>query len=126
MKVLTKLNEYRADDLAPLNVLLQYKVGNESTKSGANRSEIFQLAEAMSDMKKLKLRGLMCIPPPSEAREQQLQYFNEARQLYDELSIKYPGVDTLSMGMSGDLEAAITAGSTMLRIGTDLFGSRTA
>ena len=126
MKVLIKLNDYRADDLAPLNVLLQYKVGNEDSKSGASRTEIFQLAEAMGAMKKLKLRGLMCIPPPSEDSKQQLDYFNEAHQLYDELSVKYPDIDTLSMGMSGDLEAAITAGSTLLRIGTDLFGARTA
>ncbi len=126
MKILTRLNKQRPANLSPLNILLQYKVGSEATKSGASEQEILLMIEALADMSRLRFRGLMCIPPPSKDMATQRQYFTEVLQLYQEIKKKNPSVDTLSMGMSGDLESAVLVGSTMVRVGTDLFGQRGA
>lgn len=124
MKVLTRLNEQRPDELQPLNVLLQYKVGDESTKSGANKKDIIAMVDAMKGMSHLIFRGLMCIPPPSDDQAMQQAYFSQALELFKHIQATNLNVDTLSMGMSGDLESAIQMGSTMVRIGTDLLGQR--
>ncbi|WP_077411160.1 YggS family pyridoxal phosphate-dependent enzyme [Marinicella sediminis] len=124
MKILRRLNDQRPADLPPLNVLLQLKVGDEDSKSGAQVADVLSMADAAKGMSRIKLRGLMCIPPPSDQLATQRAYFNQAHQLFDSMRQKYPDMDTLSMGMSGDLEAAIMEGSTMVRIGTDLMGRR--
>ncbi len=125
MKILVRLNKQRPESMPELNVLLQYKVGGESSKSGANQTEIKEMIEAAESMSQLKIRGLMSIPPPSDEFDQQCAYFSEVQAFYQLLKNTYPQLDTLSMGMSGDLEAAIKSGSTMVRIGTDIFGPRT-
>ena len=124
LKVLSRLNDQRSKSLSPLKVLLQYKVGNEVSKSGADKAGIESMIEAMLDMDQLSFKGLMCIPPPSNDEATQQNYFSEVAQLFSLIKAKHPGVDTLSMGMSGDLESAIKMGSTMVRVGTDLFGKR--
>jgi len=125
MKILLRLNEQRPLNFNPLQVLLQYKVGDEASKSGADTRLIFEMAEAISSLPRLQLRGLMCIPPPSNDKAVQAANFAEVRQVFERLKSQFGQIDTLSMGMSNDLEAAIEAGSTMLRVGTDIFGSRT-
>jgi len=124
MKILSRLNDQRPQDLPPLNVLLQLKVGNEASKSGAQSDELLNMAKAARDMSGLVIRGVMCIPPPAEDVATQRSYFAQARAVYLQLLSICPTADTLSMGMSGDLEAAISEGTTMVRIGTDLFGPR--
>ncbi len=124
MKVLKRLGQQRPEGKPPLNVLLQVKIGHEDSKSGANVSEVMAMAAMFDQYESLKLRGLMCIPPPSDDSETQIGYFLQAKRVFDELQVANPEVDTLSMGMSGDLESAIMTGSTMVRVGTDLFGVR--
>jgi len=124
MKVLSRLNEQRPEELKPLNVLLQFKVGHESTKSGANKEDLLDMFDALQTMKKVNFKGLMCIPPPSAEPALQKSYFSAVLSLYKNIQALAPEVDTLSMGMSGDLEAAIEMESTMVRVGTDLFGQR--
>ena len=125
LKVLKLLNQYREASLKPLNVLLQLKVGDEASKSGASCDELIRLADELQLCNQLVFRGVMCIPPPSDDFKVQCDYCSQAKYVFDELAAKYVGVDTLSMGMSNDLEAAIQSGSTMVRIGTDIFGQRT-
>lgn len=124
MKILTRLNEQRPADALPLNVLLQLKIGDEDSKSGAQAVELLDMARAAREMDRLVIRGVMCIPPPADDVAIQRSYFAQARTVYLQLLSICPTADTLSMGMSGDLEAAIREGSTMVRIGTDLFGPR--
>ena len=124
LKVLKLLNQHRPDDLPPLNLLLQLKVGDEESKSGASYDELFELAKFANALNHVVLKGVMCIPPPSEDFSEQCSYFKQAKKVFEDLSAQYSQVDTLSMGMSGDLEAAIQTGSTVVRIGTDLFGPR--
>lgn len=124
MKILTRLNNQRPESLPRLNVLLQLKVGDENTKSGASQNEILSMLEAAKNMKGLQVRGLMCIPPPSSDFDEQCDYFLEVWNFYQQLKTANSEIDTLSMGMSGDLEAAIKSGSTMVRVGTDIFGPR--
>jgi pyridoxal phosphate enzyme (YggS family) len=124
LKVLKLLNQHRPDDLPPLNLLLQLKVGDEESKSGASYDEVMELAKIVESLNDVVLRGLMCIPPPSDDFNVQCSYFKQAKKAFEDLSAQYSQVDTLSMGMSGDLEAAIQTGSTVVRIGTDLFGPR--
>lgn len=127
LKILGMLDQYRQSGMnigAPLNVLLQLKIGDEASKSGASREEVLNMAAASQKMKNLMLRGVMCIPPRSTDFVVQSTYFRQAKDLYDELVKRYSSVDTLSMGMSNDLEAAIYSGSTMVRVGTDIFGVR--
>ena len=104
--------------------MLQVKIGDEASKSGASVDEVKAMAAAIEQYENLNLRGLMCIPPPSDDVESQTAYFLQAKAVFDALQQAYDSVDTLSMGMSADLEAAIMTGSTMVRVGTDLFGVR--
>lgn len=124
MKLLRRLNQQRPAEMQPLNVLLQLKVGDEDSKSGADFTSLRHMAEAMHEMEGLCLRGIMCIPPPADDKAQQCLYFQEARQAFQQLQQEFPTMDTLSMGMSNDLEAAVETGSTMVRVGTDIFGKR--
>jgi len=121
LKIAQRLSEQRPADLAPLNVCLQVNVSGEDSKSGCLPADVPALASAIASLPGLRLRGLMAIPEPTEDRGAQEAAFAALRQLQEDLGL---GLDTLSMGMSHDLEAAIAQGATWVRIGTALFGAR--
>jgi pyridoxal phosphate enzyme (YggS family) len=118
-KVARRLAEQRPAGLAPLNVLVQVNASGETSKGGVAPAEAAALAAAIAPMKNLRLRGLMAIPEPGAARSR----FGEIGALFRDLRDRF-GLDTLSLGMSDDLEAAIAEGSTLVRIGTAIFGAR--
>jgi len=126
LKVAQRLSEQRAEELGPLNLCLQVNIDNEASKSGATPEDVPELARAVAQLPRCRLRGLMAIPDPSNSPEQQRQRFRELASLLAELrrGMDNGGLDTLSMGMSGDLEAAIAEGATIVRLGTALFGPR--
>jgi len=121
LKIAQRLSDQRPKALPPLNICLQVNVSGEASKSGCAPEELPKLAQAVAAMPHLRLRGLMCIPAPSEDPAEQRAAFARLRALRDELPLT---LDTLSMGMSQDLEAAIAEGATWVRIGTALFGAR--
>ncbi|WP_312722241.1 YggS family pyridoxal phosphate-dependent enzyme [Stutzerimonas kunmingensis] len=121
LKIAQRLSDQRPAELPPLNICLQVNVSGEASKSGCAPEELPQLAQAVAAIPRLRLRGLMCIPAPSEDPAEQRAAFARLRALRDELPLT---LDTLSMGMSQDLEAAIAEGATWVRIGTALFGAR--
>ena len=124
LKIAERLDEQRPPDAAPLNVCVQVKLAPEEGKAGIPLAEAAPLAKAIASLPRLRLRGLMCIPPPIETFEKQLAYFRTMSDLLAELKSGGLLVDTLSMGMSSDLEAAVAAGSTLVRVGTAIFGER--
>ncbi len=113
LKILKRLENQRPDGMARLKVLLQLKIGDEDSKQGAPPEVIEQMAQWLSHAEKLTFRGLMCIPPPSDDEDIQRSYFDEAKETFDRLQKIYPGMDTLSMGMSNDYEIALNEGSNM-------------
>ncbi|MCK9389792.1 MAG: YggS family pyridoxal phosphate-dependent enzyme [Sulfuritalea sp.] len=121
LKIAERLAAQRLPDLPPLQVCIQVNVSGEASKSGCLPAEVSSLARAVAALPRLRLRGLMAIPEPSEDQAQQRKQFAVLRHLRDSLGME---LDTLSMGMSHDLEAAIMEGSTLLRIGTAIFGER--
>lgn len=123
-KIAQRLNDQRPNELPPLNICLQVNIDNEDTKSGLTVEELPALAQQVNEMPKLCLRGLMVIPTATDDIDQQHDAFKRSFALFKELKNNFPTVDTLSMGMSGDLNAAIAEGSNMVRIGTALFGKR--
>ncbi len=123
-KVARRLSEARPDAAPPLNVLIQVNVSGESSKSGVPPSEVAALARTVAQLPRLRLRGLMAIPEPTTDADLQLRRFREVRELFDALNDDGFTLDTLSMGMSQDLEAAVAEGSTMVRIGAAIFGER--
>ena len=125
IKIAKRLDSQRPNDKPPLNILIQVNISNEEAKSGCRRDEIDELANFINQCEHLTLRGLMAIPAKSDKLDTQIQSFEQLQTCFDKLKTQYPQVDTLSMGMSNDVEAAISAGSTMVRIGTDIFGTRT-
>ncbi len=124
LKIARRLNEQRPEDLPPLNVCIQVNIDEEDSKSGVSASEVLSLAEAISQLDRLRLRGLMVIPARQEDEAAQRDSFHRAWDLFESMQTQFEGIDTLSMGMTGDLNAAIAEGSTMVRIGTALFGQR--
>jgi pyridoxal phosphate enzyme (YggS family) len=118
-KIARRLSEQRPASLPPLNVLIQVNVSGESTKSGVAAEEVKSLSKSMKDLKGIRLRGLMAIPEPGADRSR----YRSVKALYDGLKAEY-GFDTLSVGMSDDMDVAIAEGSTMVRIGTAIFGAR--
>lgn len=118
-KVARRLSEQRPAGMAPLNVLVQVNASGEASKSGVAAAEVAALAAAIAGMKTLRLRGLMAIPEPGAAQSR----FREIGELFQGLRGDF-SLDTLSLGMSDDMEAAIAAGSTMVRVGTAIFGAR--
>jgi pyridoxal phosphate enzyme (YggS family) len=122
-KIARRLSEQRPSGLAPLNVLLQINVSGEATKGGIAATEARGLAMAVGPLARLRLRGLMAIPAPEDDAKRQRAAFRKVRELYDGLKDEF-GFDTLSMGMSDDMEAAIAEGATLVRIGTAIFGER--
>lgn len=123
-KIAQRLSEQRPAHKAPLQVLIQVNTSGETSKSGINEQELFPLAELISCLPNLTLRGLMSIPENVTDHAEQLVAFQRLADLQTRLIERYPALDTLSMGMSGDMQAAIEAGSTMVRIGTAIFGQR--
>ncbi|CAB3640372.1 YggS family pyridoxal phosphate-dependent enzyme [Trinickia soli] len=124
LKIAERLSEQRPDALPPLNVCLQVNVSGESSKSGVAPEEALALARAIAALPKLRLRGLMSIPEPASDQQAQREPHRRLRQLYETLRAQGIELDTLSMGMSGDLEAAVLEGATIVRIGTAIFGQR--
>jgi len=124
LKIAERLAEQRPYYAPPLNVCLQVNVAGEDSKGGVGFSELPALATAVKALPRLKLRGLMCLPPDEEDPERQRQWFRKLREARDGLNRVGLELDTLSMGMSGDLEAAILEGATIVRVGTALFGPR--
>ena len=123
-KIARRLNDQRPDGMAPLNICLQVNISGEASKAGILPTEVLDLADAVSVLPRLRLRGLMAIPAPSEGIDAQRKPFKALKDLWEELKNTFPELDTLSMGMSGDLEAAVLEGATIVRIGTDVFGAR--
>jgi PLP dependent protein len=124
LKIAARLSEARSPHVAPLNVCLQVNVAGEASKGGIAAAEVTDLARAVARLPRLRLRGLMCIPPEETQAAQQHAWFGALKRLFTTLNAEGLGLDTLSMGMSGDFEAAIEEGATMVRIGTALFGPR--
>ena len=123
-KIAQRLNEQRPAHLPALNVCLQINISGEQTKSGINADEVFGLAGIISQFPRLKLRGLMTIAENTDDMNIVRDNFLHMQQLFNQLKSQYPSVDTLSMGMTDDMPLAINCGSTMVRIGTAIFGSR--
>ncbi|RMH82815.1 YggS family pyridoxal phosphate-dependent enzyme [Pseudomonas sp. AOB-7] len=121
LKIAQRLSDQRPAQLPPLNICLQVNVSGEPSKSGCSPDELPALAQAVTQLANLRLRGLMTIPEPTDDVAAQHQAFARLRQLRDDLALN---LDCLSMGMSHDLEAAIAEGATWVRIGTALFGAR--
>jgi len=123
-KIAQRLSEQRPAGLAPLNICLQVNISGEASKSGVTPAELPALARAVAALPNLKLRGLMAIPEPEEDFERQRAAFAQLRQLYEQLRTDGFALDTLSMGMSADLRAAVFEGATIVRVGSAIFGAR--
>ena len=124
LKIAQRLSEQRPAGKAPLNVLIQINISDEASKSGIAPEEMLALAKEIALLPNLKLRGLMAIPKPEHEPAQQKIALSKMQQLFNRLQTEFEGIDTLSMGMSDDMAAAIECGSTMVRIGTAVFGAR--
>jgi pyridoxal phosphate enzyme (YggS family) len=124
LNVARRLSEQRAFHAPPLNVCLQVALVPEPNKGGVEPTQLRDLAMAVSELPRLRLRGLMCVPPPQLDIAAERSVFSRLQVLLEELIAAGLELDTLSMGMSGDFESAIAAGATMVRVGTALFGSR--
>ncbi len=123
-KIAVRLNEQRPENLPPLKVCIQVNISGELTKSGISLSDLPKLVEFVTALPHLELRGLMAIPAPQSSIQSQVEAYQPLLLAYNDLKMRYPNIDTLSIGMSGDMAAAIHSGSTMVRIGTAIFGSR--
>lgn len=123
-RIAVRLDEQRPSPLPPLNICLQVSLEDEPGKGGVDPRELESLAARVRELPRLRLRGLMCIPPHRESFEEQFALFRRLSALRDELNAKGYPLDTLSMGMTADLDAAIAAGATYVRIGTAIFGAR--
>ncbi len=124
LKIAQRLSEQRPPTLPPLNVCLQVNISGEATKSGVAPADLVALAQQVALLPQLKLRGLMAIPEPETDVSKQRQAFAAVRALFDQLNADGFGLDTLSMGMSADLGAAIAEGATIVRVGSAIFGAR--
>lgn len=124
-KIAIRLDEQRSADKPQLNVCIQVNLSEEASKSGASLKSARSLCSLVEELPRLKLRGLMAIPAPEKSFDKQRQNFRQLLAEYIRLRDVFPTIDTLSMGMSSDYEAAIAEGSTMIRLGTAIFGPRT-
>lgn len=125
LKIAERLSQSRPVHLAPLNVCLQVNVSGESTKSGVALNDVVALAKSVKELPHLILRGLMAIPKETLDYAQQREQFKILKGIFDQLNLSGLQLDTLSMGMSHDLEAAIAEGATIIRVGSAIFGTRT-
>ena len=124
LKIARRLSEQRSADLPPLNLCIEVNVSGEATKSGVRLQELSEIAFALAELPRVRLRGLMAIPVPAEGFEAQRAPFRVLRTAFDALIARGLPLDTLSMGMTADLEAAVAEGATVVRIGTAIFGPR--
>ena len=124
LKIAERLSEQRPLHLPPLEVCVQVNVSGEASKSGVTLAEARALARSVAALPRLRLRGLMAIPEPADDFEAQRAPFRRLRELYETLRAEGLALDTLSMGMTHDLEAAVAEGATMVRVGTAIFGAR--
>ena len=124
LKIAQRLNNQRPETLPPIQVCIQVNISGEESKAGIPAEQVLALAEGIAKLPKLKLRGLMAIPAASTDPVEQRHAFAALGELYELLNQKGFNLDTLSMGMSGDLESAIAEGSTLVRVGTAIFGAR--
>jgi len=124
LQLAQRLDHQRPTDLAPLNVLIQINISGEESKSGIMPDTLTELAAAVAELPRLRLRGLMAVPAEESDYQRQLAVFQQMAALFNGLRQQLPHIDTLSLGMTGDMAAAIAAGSTMVRIGTAIFGAR--
>ncbi|RDK00633.1 YggS family pyridoxal phosphate-dependent enzyme [Paraburkholderia lacunae] len=124
LKIARRLAEQRPDNLPPLNVCLQVNISGEASKSGVSIPEAAQVAQEIAALPKLRLRGLMAIPEPAGGIDEQRVPHRQLRELFERLCADGLELDTLSMGMSSDLEAAVLEGATIVRVGTAIFGAR--
>ena len=124
LKIAQRLSEQRPADMPPLQICLQVNVSGEATKSGLEPDALLELAREVNALPNLRLRGLMAIPEPTEDVEQQRAAFAKLRLMQNDLQAVGIPTDTLSMGMSADMDAAIAEGATIVRIGTAIFGGR--
>jgi len=124
LKIAQRLSEQRPHELPPLNICVQVNIDDETTKSGVSLAELPALVAAIRPLPRLQLRGLMAIPAATNNPAQQLAAFAKLRNAFETLSVQGYGLDCLSMGMSGDMEAAIAEGATFVRVGSDIFGAR--
>ncbi|WP_149137442.1 YggS family pyridoxal phosphate-dependent enzyme [Cupriavidus campinensis] len=125
LKIAERLSAQRPAGMAPLQVCIQVNISDEASKSGVAPAEVLPLAQAIAALPNLRLRGLMAIPAPADDADAQRRPFAALRGLLDQLRQSGLHVDTLSMGMSADMDAAIAEGATLVRIGTAIFGART-
>ncbi|HWK73602.1 MAG TPA: YggS family pyridoxal phosphate-dependent enzyme [Povalibacter sp.] len=123
-RIAVRLNEQRSPHLPPLNVCIQVRLADEPGKGGIEPDGVAALASRVRELPRLRLRGLMALPPPRDSFDEQKVLFDRLTTVLQQLNAQGFGLDTLSMGMSGDLEAAVAAGSTLVRVGTALFGER--
>jgi pyridoxal phosphate enzyme (YggS family) len=123
-RIAERLSAQRPGSMPPLAVCVQVRLGDEPTKSGVAPAELAALADAVARLPRLSLRGLMCLPPEEPEPARQRRWFSELRKLLEGLNANGHRLDVLSMGMSGDFEAAIAEGATHLRVGTAVFGRR--
>jgi hypothetical protein len=123
-RIAARLSAQRPHHAPPLQVLLQVRLADEAGKGGVTATEVPALATAVAALPRLQLRGLMCIPPPAADLEAQRAPFRRLRELLESLNSAGHRLDTLSMGMSDDLEAAVLEGATIVRVGTAIFGRR--
>jgi len=124
IKVAKKLSERRPSGMPPVQICIQVNIDNEPSKSGVLANDVEELADAVADLPGISLRGLMAIPSPQTEFARQRMAFEKLRKLLETTHRSHPSMDTLSMGMSGDLEAAIAEGATIVRVGTAIFGAR--
>lgn len=124
LKIAQRLSDQRPAALPPLQVCIQVNVDGGATKSGVAPDEALALAREVAALPRLQLRGLMCIPEPATDFVAACAVFTRARAIFDAINVQGLGLDTLSMGMSADLEAAIHSGSTLVRVGSAIFGAR--
>lgn len=124
LKIAQRLNDQRPANMTKLNVLIQVNISQEASKSGVAPDQVVELVKQIVNLPNLSLRGLMAIPEIENDFDKQLKVFKQMQQLLQSLQTDYPFMKTLSIGMTGDMPAAIVAGSTMVRIGTAIFGAR--
>jgi pyridoxal phosphate enzyme (YggS family) len=124
LKIAQRLSEQRPEHLPPLQVCIQVNVDGGETKSGVSPQQLPALAQAVAALPRLQLRGLMSIPEPAETDAQMRAVHRQAKELFEQLRLQGLPLDTLSMGMSADMAAALAEGSTMVRVGTAIFGKR--
>ena len=124
LKIVERLSAQRPDSLPPLNVCIQINTSGEQSKSGISIEQVAELARAIVRLPRIKLRGLMTIPALATSLEMQRIPFSQLREIKDSLNTQGLALDTLSMGMTHDLHAAVLEGATLVRVGTGIFGKR--